>query len=102
MSSMDQATSPPAADARPVRTGSVVSTLLPDGGCVLFDDAASEVTVLSPTAGIVWEMCDGTRRLDDLIVSVQELYATQEPAVIARDVPRMVCELMALDLVSLE
>ncbi len=45
-----------------------------DGDVMLFHPTRTEIHHLNSTAAVVWQLCDGTRTIGDLILLLQETY----------------------------
>jgi hypothetical protein len=60
-------------------------TYAPDG-CVVYDAAREKVHYLNPTAGVVYELCDGARSLRAISAFVAQAYGLdQDPVEATRD-----------------
>ncbi len=75
----------------PARNLAVKSQLLEDGFVSLYNSQTSMAFTLPPLGGIVWELCDGTLSLDEIIQRVYELI---EAAVSLEDLEAQVCPLI--------
>lgn len=63
----------------------VLTEFLPDGTALVFDPTTEMAHALTASGALVWECCDGTRRLDDLIAELAAAYDAP-PDVLRRDV----------------
>ncbi len=75
-------------------------TILPDGSWILFDAETARTVVLTPPAGIYWELCDGVRTQSTLIRTMCELYPDQAIETISMDIERMTGQLADLGLLQ--
>ena len=51
-----------------------------DDGLVIFDPVEDMVHHLNPTAAIIFDLCDGSRGLDQIAALLAEVYELNEPA----------------------
>ncbi|MDT3669476.1 MAG: PqqD family protein [Aromatoleum sp.] len=75
-------------------------TVLPDGSWILFDADTASTVVLTPPAGIYWELCDGVRTQSAIVRTMCELYPDQTIETISTDIERMTAQLVDLDLLQ--
>ena len=82
---------------RPVRREGAAAVEL-DDNLALYDDVGQLLIMLNSSAAVIWESCDGTATLDDM---VRELTAAHpdEAAVMGEDVRQTVRKLVELGLV---
>lgn len=73
--------------------------VLPDGTCALFGSEGQVVT-LSPTAGLLWEFCDGAHSVEALADEIHQVYPNQPVNVISAEVEVAVADFCARGLVS--
>jgi hypothetical protein len=66
---------------------------LPDRALSLYDPRTEVVHILNPTAAVIWRMCDGSRRLEDISVQVAEAYDL-DPAVAEGDVSEVISKFL--------
>lgn len=87
----------PAGGARPVRREGAAAVVL-DDNVALYDDVGQLLIMLNSSAAAIWECCDGTITVDDM---VRELSAAHpdDAAVIDEDVRQTVRKLVELGLV---
>ena len=69
-----------------IKNSRLEASVLPDGNWVLLEPASNEVVVLSPTAGIFWELCSGERELEAVIKEFSDLYPDQSSENIRQEV----------------
>jgi len=64
------------------RKGTIFSENLPQE-VILYDKTSNKVHCLSKTAAAIWESCDGTRTVDDLVHIIEARFgAPSDPAVV--------------------
>ena len=80
----------PLEPARPRRVGRVARYEI-DGEVVLFDPKRNRVHNLNLTASVIWELCDGTRTVEELAEDMACLFEV-EVAVVHSDVKRTVTD----------
>jgi len=86
-----------ALEARPERVGQVLTQRMPDA-LVLLDPSAGTYFSLDEVGARVWELCDGTRTVSDVVaVLTDEFDAPTE--IIRDDVAELLGELAAESLV---
>jgi hypothetical protein len=83
--------------SRPVRRENAVAVEL-DDNVALYDDVGQLLIMLNSSAAVIWECCDGSTTVDDM---VRELTAAHpdDAAVIGDDVRQTVRKLVELGLV---
>jgi coenzyme PQQ synthesis protein D (PqqD) len=84
--------------ARPARRDGANAVRL-DDDLALYDDAGRLLILLNTSAATVWELCDGTTTLDEMVRTLADAYP-EEAAVIADDVRLTVRKLAELGLVA--
>lgn len=60
-------------DAKPRRSPDVGTTALPDGHVVLVSKKTEWANTLSPLAALVWEFCDGSNSVEEIILKVRAI-----------------------------
>lgn len=75
-------------------------TVLPDGSWILFNAETAGTVVLTPPAGIYWELCDGIRTQSDVMRTMCRLYPDQTIETISKDIARMTDQLADLGLLQ--
>ena len=70
-----------------------------DGRSVLIDDREGVTHVLNPTARAIWELCDGTTTLDELVDAICQVFSVQH-GVALRDVAAVLAQLEDAGLVA--
>ncbi len=83
--------------ARPVQREGASAVEL-DDNLALYDEVGQLLILLNTSAAAVWERCDGTTTLDDMVRALAEAYPA-DPAVIREDVRQTVRKLAELGLV---
>jgi hypothetical protein len=83
--------------SRPVRREGAAAVVL-DDNVALYDDVGQLLIMLNSSAAVIWECCDGTMTVDDM---VHELTAAHpdDAGVIGEDVRQTVRKLVELGLV---
>jgi hypothetical protein len=84
--------------ARPVQRDGASAVEL-DENLALYDGVGQLLILLNPSAATVWELCDGTRTVDDMIDVLTEAHP-DEARVIAGDVRQTIRKLAELGLVG--
>jgi Coenzyme PQQ synthesis protein D (PqqD) len=92
--------SPPAleADYLPVAEA-WASTVEFEEKLVIYDGRTHAMLILNVSAGQIWERCDGTRTLDEIVVELSELHRV-DPMRVRDDVWSTVAKLASLDLIG--
>jgi hypothetical protein len=67
--------------------------LLPDGYLLLHSNDDNRVYTLTPLGGLVWEYCDGSNSVDDIVCHIRELGETLASSNLETEVQRLVAEL---------
>lgn len=84
---------------KPIRNGSVKTSILPDGFVALHDLDRDLACTLSPIGAIVWELCDGTHSVDSIVsevIAFEELRALMPPSIdVAVEIPSIINHLQA-------
>ena len=70
-----------------------------DTRSVLIDDTQGVTHVLNPTARAIWELCDGTTTLDELVDAICQVFSVQH-GVALRDVAAVLAQLEDAGLVA--
>jgi PqqD family protein of HPr-rel-A system len=83
---------------RPRHRASVLELDMSDG-VILYDDAASLVHHLNPSAAVIWHICDGTGTLEELARDLAEEYGL-DLDLISEQIAQVVAEFDALGLVE--
>ena len=73
---------------------------LPDGECVLLAADGSRALVLNPVGAVVWQLCDGVRRGDDIAGVIAGHFRHVDPASVRRDVGAVLDELARAQLIE--
>lgn len=68
-------------------------------GVILYDDASTLVHHLSPSASVIWQLCQGDASVETLATEVAEELGHERAQVLA-DITALVAELDALGLVE--
>jgi len=56
-----------------IRNEDVRATILPDGYVLLHSPKDNLVHTLTPLGGLVWEYCDGSNTIDDIVIRISEI-----------------------------
>jgi hypothetical protein len=67
--------------------------VLLDGEAVLFDDESGLLSALNPTATLLWQLCDGTATVGEIVADLAAGYDSN-PCAIEPDVHRVVEDLL--------
>jgi hypothetical protein len=70
----------------PVRREDVIYRQLNEAESILYDLETGCLHVLNSTAMLIWEACDGTHTLEDMVAVIKEQYATTDSRDVAKDV----------------
>jgi pyrroloquinoline quinone biosynthesis protein D len=82
----------------PVRREGALGVEL-DDNIAVYDDVGQLMILLNSSAGAVWNLCDGTRTVDEMITELAETYP-DGAAVIRDDVRETLRKLAEIGLVS--
>jgi hypothetical protein len=89
----------PVGRSRPMRREGAAAAEL-DDNLVLYDDVGQLLIMLNSSAAAVWNCCDGTTTLDDMVHELTEVHRADAPAhAIGEDVRLTVHKLAELGLV---
>ncbi len=88
----------PGSDARPQRRGAGSAVEL-DDNLALYDDLGQMLILLNSSAAAVWDLCDGTRTLSEIVDTLAGSHPA-EAHVIPDDVRQTVRKLAELGLVG--
>lgn len=86
----------------PRKNPEYVPTLLPDGSWILFNPSLNDNVVVSPTAGILWELCSDKMEVKDLIREICALYPIEDSSRVRRDAFKIVSVLHERGLLLIE
>lgn len=84
-------------DSHPARREGAAGVEL-DDNVALYDDAGQLLIMLNSSAAVIWEYCDGTTTVDDMVRELTEAHP-DDAAVIGEDVRQTVRKLLELGLV---
>jgi hypothetical protein len=84
---------------RPRRRSEVTFQPMPDGTAVLVDPASGAAYALNATGALVWQLCDGSRALDDIAAALAERFDVT-PAQACHDIAAPVQTLRELDMLE--
>jgi len=76
-----------------------VATVLPDGKWIFCNNQTSHVTVVSASAGIFWELCNGEKDIDSLISELIKIYPEIELSQLKNDVQNILPKLLSEKLI---
>ena len=77
--------------SNPKRHPGIETKILPDGHAVLMSEKTNWAYTLNPLAAIVWEFCDGTNSLSDI---VQHIKGMKEEIQLPDDLEHEVAEVV--------
>jgi Coenzyme PQQ synthesis protein D (PqqD) len=83
--------------SRPVRREGAAAVEL-DDNVALYDDVGQLLIMLNSSAAVIWDCCDGTATVDDMVRALTAAHP-DEAAVIGEDVRQTVRKLVELGLV---
>jgi len=86
-------------DQRPLRTAGV-AVRDRTGRPALIDHSGTSAALLNETALAIWDLCDGSTTIEEMIIAVVELCG-DPPDVVRADVDKVLGELRDLGLVDL-
>ncbi len=58
---------------KPQRDPTIKTSLLPDGHVVLVSSQTDWAHTLSPMGAVIWEFCDGTNSVEDIVSIMQSM-----------------------------
>jgi len=87
----------PNGDTRLLRQGGSSAVAL-DDNLALYDEVGRHLILLNTSAATVWELCDGTNTLDEMLAALTRVHPEQA-AEVAEDVRQTVGKLAELGLV---
>lgn len=58
---------------KPKRNEQIKTSTLPDGHAVLVSKETDWAYTLTPIAALIWEFCDGTNTIDDIVSCIQAI-----------------------------
>lgn len=88
------------ATTNPRRNPDVRTTLLPDGHVVLFSTKTEWAHTLNPQGAVIWEFCDGSHSVDDIIEEVRQLMQEAAQEHVSRQVSEFINELLGSGLLQ--
>ena len=59
-----------------------------DGELLLYDPSGNQIIQLNATAALIWQLCDGQRKVEEMIALLRTVYPESAEA-IALDIPEM-------------
>lgn len=87
--------------SKPLRKDTVLSRQIGDE-FMLFDSRNSTVHVINATAGLVWNICDGTNSIDDIKKIVYENYNISVDNDVERDIEDIINHFGELEVIDLK
>jgi hypothetical protein len=66
------------------------ASVLPDGRWLLYDSTENNFVVLNATAGIFWELCDGSVSVSEIAAEMHGVYPDVELGVLQAEIERMI------------
>jgi hypothetical protein len=85
-------------DHKPKRDDKLESKLLPDGHLVIFSSKTNWAQTLTPVAALVWEFCDGTNTLEQILEHIEELTAQPTSDELRTQVSELIDEFVEIGL----
>ncbi|HEY9772471.1 MAG TPA: PqqD family protein [Planktothrix sp.] len=76
----------------PLRDPDLTIRLLPDGHVVLHSKRTNRAYTLTPLAGLVWEFCDGTNNLDDILQRLKNVDQVAEGSNLKSEVETLLAD----------
>ncbi len=67
---------------------------------MLYDDRSGSVHIINETAAKVWEMCDGTRTVEEIAAALAEQYETPPEANVPQDVADVIASFAGKDVLQ--
>lgn len=80
-------------NVKPQRDPGIETTALPDGHVVLVSKKTEWANTLTPLAAMVWEFCDGTNSVDEIISHIQAVPDLSLGTSLAKEVTELLDEL---------
>jgi hypothetical protein len=74
-------------ESKPCRNPALHAEMM-DGELLLYDPSGSRIIQLNATAALLWQLCDGHRKVEEMIALLQSAYPDALES-IALDVPEM-------------
>ena len=88
--------------AKPLRSEEIETKILPDGYIVLYNSKTEWSHTLTPLGAVVWELCDGTLTVEEILHHVRELTERQGDDELGAQVVKLIDEFITLGLVHTE
>ena len=82
----------------PKRHPEIETKILPDGHVVLMCEKTKWAFTLNPLGAIVWEFCDGTNSLSEIVQHIKSMQGIQLPDNLEREVAEIVDDLTGSDM----
>ena len=74
-------------ECKPCRNAALRAEMM-DGELLLYDPSGRRIIQLNATAALIWQLCDGHRKVDEMVTLLQAAYP-ESAETIALDVPEM-------------
>lgn len=81
------------------RNDEIKTTLMPDGHVVLFNSKTEWAQVLNPVGALVWEFCDGSTSVADMVDEIAGLLQVEDKSTLQNDINSLISELVKLGLI---
>ena len=78
---------------KPQRDPEIETSLLPDGHVVLVSHKTDWAHTLTPTGALVWEFCDGTNSVDEIVTRIRGIKEVPENPALKEDIATLIAEL---------
>ena len=85
--------------SKPNRQPGIQTRSLIDGYVVVFSETTNQASTLTPLAGIVWEFCDGSNSVDDIVQELQSIKEISAEVDLKTQVQELVNEFIKTGLV---
>ncbi len=79
--------------SKPKRDPNIDTTALHDGHVVLVSKKTEWANTLSPLAAVIWEFCDGTNTVDDIVAHIKAIPEISIDSSLEKEVEKLLAEL---------
>ncbi len=80
-------------NSKPTRDPNIETTALHDGHMVLVSKKTDWANTLSPLAALIWEFCDGTNTVDEIVANIKAIPELSFDASLEEEVNRLLADL---------
>lgn len=80
-------------NSKPKRDPIIDTTALEDGHVVLVSQKTEWANTLSPLAALVWEFCDGTNTVDDIVSNIKAIPELSFDSSLEQEVQKLLTDL---------